>query len=146
MNTNPQLLSVMAMIFLAFTISCKSTDKANNQSATDTQVRKLTPADLAQLRDNHKLDPDAAIVSGETVQVLTNDNNDFVLRVAKLEKNGFGFTNQLRSGDKLSVIGGRRAKDLKQGQSVLIVISVRRRPGTDDQYILEKVLAAMPGE
>ncbi len=148
MNSNYRLLSVMAMILLAFTLGCKSTDKANNQSAADadTEVKKLSPADLAQLRDNHKLAPDAAIVSGETVRVLTNDNNDFVLRVEKLEKNSFGFSNQLTRGDELSVIGGRKAKDLKKGQSVLIVISVRRRPGVEDQYFLEKVLAAMPGD
>lgn len=142
-----RLLTALVFIFLSVAISCKSTDKTNKQSATeaDTEEKNLSPADLAQLRDTHKLNPDAAIVSGKVVQLVGQSKNDFVLEVDKLEKKGFGFSNQLRSGDKLTVVAGNKEGDLKQGQSVLIVISASKRPGAADQYLLEKVLAAMPG-
>ncbi|MCE7994447.1 MAG: hypothetical protein HEP71_20845 [Roseivirga sp.] len=129
-------------------MSCKSTDKANNQSKgqAETESQVLSPADLAQLRDTYKLDPDAAIVAGTVVEVKKNSNNDFILEVDKLEKKGFGFSNQLRNGDRIEVIAGRKGGDIKQQQSVLIVISANKRPGASDQYLLEKVLAAMPGK
>ncbi|GAB5523476.1 MAG: hypothetical protein Roseis2KO_13480 [Roseivirga sp.] len=148
MLSETRSLTFLVFILLTVAISCKSTDKTKKQSATeaDTEEKILSPADLAQLRDTHKLNPDAAIVSGKVVELVQGSKSDFVLEVDKLEKKGFGFSNQLRSGDKLTVVAGNKAGDLTQGQSVLIVISASKRPGAADQYILEKVLAAMPGK
>lgn len=148
MTFTRKLWAVTVLIFLTFAMSCKSTDKANNQpgAQTDAKSQVLSPADLAQLRDAHKLNPDAAIVSGIVVEVKDNSNNDFVLKVGKLEKKGFGFSNQLRNGDRIEVISGRKGGEIKQGQSVLIVVSANKKPGVSDQYLLEKVLAAMPGK
>lgn len=148
MTFSKKLLTAMVLIFLTLASSCKSTDKTSKQSSaeTNTEEKTLSPADLAQLRDTHKLAPDAAIVSGKVVEVKGNSNNDFVLSLDKLEKKGFGFSNQLRNGDRLLVIGGKKGGEIKQGQSVLIVVSANKRPGVADQYLLEKVLAAMPGK
>lgn len=148
MTSTKKLWTALVLIFLTFAMGCKSSDKVNTQSTTqaDTESQVLSPTDLAQLRDTHKLNPDAAIVSGIVVEVKDNSNNDFVLEVDKLEKKGFGFSNQLRNGDRIEVIAGRKGGEIKQGQSVLIVVSASKKPGVSDQYLLEKVLAAMPGK
>lgn len=146
---NRRLWTSLVLIFLTVAIGCKSTDKVNNASGEEssTKEKALSPADLAQLRDTHKLNPDAAIVSGLVVEIVGNSNNDFTFKVGKLEKKGFGFSNQLRSGEVLSIIAGKKGGDLKQGQSVLMVISAFKKPGAGaDQFLLEKVLAAMPGQ
>lgn len=148
MTLNRRIWTCLVLIFLTIAIGCKSTDKVKNQldEQANPEGKEFSPVDLAQLRDTHKLNPDAAIVSGVVVELKGNNSNDFVLSFTKLEKKGFGFSNQLSSGERLSIIAGKKGGDIKQGQSILIVISSNKRPGVTDQYLLEKVLAAMPGK
>lgn len=142
MKVNTKLLTVLVFIFLVSAIACKSTKKVNNDA--DNEEKVFSPADLAQLRDTHKLNPDAAIVSGLIVKIEDGSERELIFEVTKLEKQGFGFTDYLNKGDQVSVMTGKKGGELKKGQSVLLVISALRMPGAGKKFNLEKVLAAMP--
>lgn len=143
MKANAKLLTALVFVFLVSATACKSTKKVNNDA--DSEEKVLSPADLAQLRDTHKLNPDAAIVSGLIVKIEDDGEREITFEVTKLEKQGFGFADYLTKGDILSVMAGKKGDEFKEGQSVLLVISALRMPGASKKFNLEKVLAAMPG-
>ena len=143
MSRSFNLLSLSICLFFSLTISCQSTLGVKGDSDSKEELSKLSSADLAQLKDAHKLNPDDAIISGTIKQMNTDDAMEVVLEVDQVEKRGFSFKENINRGDKISIASRTTIKELKEGQSVLLVISAFIMPGTDVVYNLEKILATL---
>lgn len=143
MTFNNRWLFTVSFISMIFIVGCSGTVKSTSKSGGEEST--LSPADLAQLRDNYDLNPDAAIVSGVVVTLGDDTRKEILFEVRKLEKQGFGFSGNLKTGDKISVNTGKEAGNIMAGQHLLMVISAIKIPGnSDNQFLLEKLLAVVP--
>jgi hypothetical protein len=145
MTFNNRWLLTVSFISMFVLAGCSGTGTVKSTSQSEGKESTPSPADLAQLRDDYNLNPDAAIVSGMVVSLADDTRKEALFEVNKLEKKGFGFSANLKAGDKISINTGKEAENIKAGQKLLVVISAIKIPGgADNQFLLEKLLAVVP--
>lgn len=123
-------------------LACKNVENTGTAESSPKEVEIISSQDLASLSKNYQVNPDEALILGK---VLSWKNEEvFILEFEKLSSQGFGFSDQLKKGDRLSVVSNKKGEGIKEGQSIVIVVSAMMQPGVSGRnYLLEDVLGAV---